>query len=257
MKLVQLAKQVADSQKRGLEMDKITLSNPELTVNQAYEIQKLSINETITDKNKFIGWKMGLTSKAKQQQVGVKEAIYGRLTSSMELQKPFLKVGELIHPRVEPEFAFLFKEELKGTNITAKDVWRAVECVFLALEVIDSRYKNFSFTLTDVVADNASSAKILLSNQAYSPYHTDWAQTEVKLYQNGEIRKKGRGEAVLDHPIHSIVELVKMIDREGLSIQSGMIVLVGGITDAVSVQADDEIVADYGDLGKLSLHVTS
>jgi 2-oxo-3-hexenedioate decarboxylase len=173
----------------------------------------------------------------------------------MELTKPVLKVGEFIHPRVEPEFAFLFKEELKGANITAKDVWPAVECVFLALEVIDSRYKNFSFTLTDVVADNASSAKILLSNQAFSPYHTDWAQAEVMLYQNGEIQKKGLGEAVLDHPIHSIVELVKMISREGLSIQAGMIVLVGGITDAIPIQANDEVIADYGELGKLTLHV--
>lgn len=255
MKLDQLAKRVAESQKNGREMDKLTLSNPELTVNQAYEIQKLSINESLTGDNRFIGWKMGLTSKAKQQQVGVEEAIYGRLTSDMELTKPVLKVGELIHPRVEPEFAFLFKDELKGANITAKDVWPAVECVFLALEVIDSRYKNFSFTLTDVVADNASSAKILLSNQAYSPYHTDWAQAEVTLYQNGEMQKRGRGEAVLDHPIHSIVELVKMISREGLSIQAGMIVLVGGITDAVSIQASDEIIADYGELGQLTLHV--
>ncbi|MDQ7864264.1 hypothetical protein RCO48_33795 [Peribacillus frigoritolerans] len=90
-------------------MDKLTLSNPDLTVNQAYEIQKLSINETITDDNRFIGWKMGLTSKAKQQQVGVEEAIYGRLTSAMELTKPVLKVGELIHPRVEPEFAFFIQ----------------------------------------------------------------------------------------------------------------------------------------------------
>ncbi|MGG0791067.1 fumarylacetoacetate hydrolase family protein [Peribacillus simplex] len=257
MKLDQLAKRVAESQKSGREMDKLTLSNPELTVNQAYEIQKLSINETITGDNRFIGWKMGLTSKAKQKQVGVEEAIYGRLTSAMELTKPVLKVGELIHPRVEPEFAFLFKDELKGANITVKDVWPAVECVFLALEVIDSRYKKFSFTLTDVVADNASSAKILLSNQAYSPYHTDWAQAEVTLYQNGEMQKRGLGEAVLDHPIHSIVELVKMISREGLSIQAGMIVLVGGITDAVTIQANDEIIADYGELGKLTLHVIS
>ena len=249
-----MAKRVADSQKNGREMDKLTLSNPDLTVNQAYEIQKLSIDETLTGDNRFIGWKMGLTSKAKQKQVGVEEAIYGRLTSAMELTKPVIKVGELIHPRVEPEFAFLFKDELKGPNITAKDVWPAIECVFLALEIIDSRYKNFSFTLTDVVADNASSAKSA-SNQAYSPYHTDWAQAEVTLYQNGEIQKRGLGEAVLDHPIHSIVELVKMISREGLSIQAGMIVLVGGITDAVSIQASDEIMADYGELGKLTLHV--
>ncbi|MGE7760520.1 hypothetical protein [Peribacillus sp. NPDC097895] len=89
MKLVQLAKRVAESQKNGREMDKLTLSNPELTVNQAYEIQKLSINETITGDNKFIGWKMGLTSKAKQQQVGVEEAIYGRLTSAMELTNQY------------------------------------------------------------------------------------------------------------------------------------------------------------------------
>lgn len=255
MTLLQLAKQVAESQKTGIEIEKITLSHPALTVDEAYEIQRLSIESTISEQNKMIGWKMGLTSKAKQLQVGVEEAIYGRLTSEMELIEPILHADEFIHPRVEPEFAFLINKELKGPNITGKDIWPAVECVFLALEVIDSRYKNFSFTLTDVVADNASSAKILLGSQAYSPYYTDWAKSTVTLYQNGEKKHEGVGAAILEHPINSIVELVKMIDREGLSLQPGMIVLVGAVTDAVPVQAGDVVVADYGELGQLSLKI--
>lgn len=255
MTLMQIARQVAESQKTGQEMDKITLAYPSLSVEEAYVIQRLSIDSMISEDNKMIGWKMGLTSKAKQQQVGVGEAIYGRLTKSMELTTQVINVKEFIHPRVEPEFAFLIKEELKGDHITANEVWPAIECVFLALEVIDSRYRNFSFTLSDVIADNASSAKILLGNQRFSPYHTDWAKASVSLYHNGRKEKEGTGAAILDHPINSIVELVKMINREGLTVKPGMVVLVGAITDAVAVQSGDVVVADYGELGKLRLTI--
>ncbi|WP_096201582.1 2-keto-4-pentenoate hydratase [Bacillus sp. FJAT-45350] len=255
MSLQELAKQLDYHYQQGEELDKITITNPNLTVEDAYDIQRLSIEEAIKRGDRLIGWKMGLTSKAKQVSVGVEEAIYGRLTASMELSEPVLHLDGLIHPRVEPEFAFVLKKELGGENVTPRDVWLATECVVPALEVIDSRYKNFSFTLVDVVADNASSTKFILGDQAFSPYHTSWDKVVVDMYRNGEKVQSGVGSAVLNHPVRSVVELTKMLSRSNLTLQPGMVILVGGITEAVSVFEGDNIEVHYDQLGTLSLKV--
>lgn len=255
MTLFTYASQVAEAQATRQAIEKITMTKPDLTVEQAYEIQRISIEQSLTANNRFIGWKMGLTSVAKQLQVGVDSPIYGRLTSAMNLTRNELTATEFIHPRVEAEVAFVFKKPLFGANLTPLDVWSAVESVYLALEVIDSRYQNFSFTLPDVIADNASSTKILLSAQAFSPYALDWSTLEVNLKLNGEDKLFGQGAAVLGHPIYSIIELLTMLEQEGRGITPGQLVLTGGITDAIAVKAGDVIEADYGALGKLTLNV--
>lgn len=255
MSLFLYAEKVAHAQANHKAIEKITVTNPKMTVEEAYEVQKISIEQTLSAENRFIGWKMGLTSVAKQKQVGVEEPIYGRLTSQMNLQTNELIAAEHIHPRVEAEVAFVFNKELKGANLTPLEIWPAIENVFLALEVIDSRYENFSFTLPDVVADNASSSKILLSSQAFSPYEKNWADVKVKLYHNGEEKLEGTGAAVLGHPINSVIQLLNMLEKEGRGILPGQLVLTGGITDAIHVVAGDEVVADYGNLGSLTLNV--
>jgi 2-oxo-3-hexenedioate decarboxylase len=256
MELSSIAKYIAFHQKSGKEMEKITLKYSNLSVSDAYDIQQMCIEKYYGDNDPIIGWKMGLTSEAKQKSVGVDKAIYGRLTKSMELHEPILCMENLIHPRIEPEFAFVINKEIKGENVTSRDIWMATECIFPALEVIDSRYKNFSFTLVDVIADNASSAKFLLGNQAFHPYLVSWDKVEVNMYRNSERVQQGVGAAVLDHPVRSIVELVKMISKKSLSIKPGMIILTGGITEAVEVYEGDTIEADFGQLGKIKIEVT-
>ena len=253
--LKEIAEQIDAHQVAGTEMDKITINHPSLTVEDAYEIQKLCIDQAESRGDNIVGWKMGLTSKAKQESVGVSDPIYGRLTKPMELTEPVLSLEGLIHPRVEPEIAFVMNKELKGDSLTPRDIWMATEFIVPAVEVIDSRYRNFSFTLVDVVADNASSSKFLLGNQAYSPFHTSLSEVDVKMTQNGEEVQKGTGAAVLGHPVKSIVELTRMINKEGLSIKPGMVILTGGITEAVNVFKGDKIDVDFGPLGKLNFDV--
>lgn len=255
MSLMLFVEKVAKAQSENQTIEKLTISNPNLTVEEAYEIQRMSMEKTLTEQNQLIGWKMGLTSIAKQQQVGVSSAIYGRLTSDMNLKEAVIKADDYIHPRVEAEIAFVFNKELKGNNLTPLEVWPAIENVYLALEVIDSRYENFSFSLPDVIADNASSAKILLSPQAFLPYATDWSSIKVTLKHNGEDKLKGTGAAVLGHPIYSVIELLNMLAKEGKGILPGQLVLTGGITDAIAIKSGDKIEADYGSFGVLSLDV--
>ncbi|WP_028784779.1 2-keto-4-pentenoate hydratase [Thalassobacillus devorans] len=255
--LKKLAKHIDKHQKDAEEMEKLTVQYPDMTVEDAYRIQSLWGKLAGARGDRMIGWKMGLTSHAKQESVGVNEPIYGRLTQSMEVAERKLTLNGLIHPRVEPEVAFVMKEKLKGENFTPRDIWAATDFIMPAVEVIDSRYKNFSFTLEDVVADNASSSKFFLGDQAYSPYHTSLSDMTVKLIKNGEIVQSGSGSAVLGHPVRSIIELANMINRFDLAIEPGMVILTGGITEAVTVHDGDDIKVDFGTLGSMELNVTA
>ncbi|WP_274308957.1 2-keto-4-pentenoate hydratase [Solibacillus daqui] len=253
--IYEFVERVATAQSEKTAIEKITNSNPTLTLEEAYEIQRLSIEKSISASNAFIGWKMGLTSKAKQLQVGVESTIYGRLTNNMLMNHNEITAADHIHPRIEPEVAFTFKSAIAGENLTPYEVWSAVEYVYLALEVIDSRYENFAFSLMDVIADNASSTKFLMGSQPYAPTTTDWAQIKVDVYHNGERKYEGVGAAILDHPIHSVIELLNMLSKEGRGILPGQLVLAGAMTDAVAVKAGDTVTADYGVLGSLTINV--
>ncbi|WAH38065.1 2-keto-4-pentenoate hydratase [Alicyclobacillus dauci] len=255
MALQAIADEIYRHQTTAEELEKITLRYDGLTVEDAYAIQQLTIQKYTTAGDKLIGWKMGLTSKAKQQSVGVDEAIYGHLLKSMELRNPEVSLQGLIHPRVEPEIAFVFKHKLEGTDITPRDVWLATECVMPAVEVIDSRYKNFSFTLVDVIADNASSAKFYVADQAFSPYQFQLDQVGVVMKRNGEVSQTGAGAAVLGHPVRSIIEQVHMLSRTGKAIEPGMVVLTGGITEAIYIYDGDRISIEFEGMGEINLSI--
>ncbi|MFB5189773.1 2-keto-4-pentenoate hydratase [Alicyclobacillus fastidiosus] len=255
MALQLIAEEIYRHQTAAEELEKITLRNDGLTVEDAYEIQQLSIQKYIANGDRLIGWKMGLTSKAKQLSVGVDEAIYGHLLKSMELENPEVSLNGLIHPRVEPEIAFVFNKRLEGEDISPRDVWLATECVIPAFEIIDSRYKNFSFTLVDVIADNASSAQFYLADQAYSPYQFQLDQVGVVMKRNGEVSQTGAGAAVLGHPVRSIVEQVRMLSKIGKAIEPGMVVLTGGITEAIYIHDGDRISIEFEGMGEIELTV--
>jgi 2-oxo-3-hexenedioate decarboxylase len=255
MNLRAIANEIYHHQKNAIEMEKITTRHKSVTLEDAYKIQEINIEKALPDGDQFVGWKMGLTSIAKQQSVGVNQPIYGRLLKSMEVSKNQLSLAGLIHPRVEPEFAFLINKRLTGSNVTEQDVWNATEWIMPAMEVIDSRYKDFSFNLIDVVADNASSAKFFIMEQKFSPKRFDWENINVQLKLNDRVVQEGKGSAVMGHPVRSVVELVKMLDSSGLSIEPGMIVLTGGITEAIHVSNGDSVEVQFQNLGSIHLNV--
>jgi 2-oxo-3-hexenedioate decarboxylase len=257
MDLHVIAKEIYSHQKSAVEMSKISTRYPSLTIEDAYKIQEINTEKELQNGDQFVGWKMGLTSVAKQQSVGVNQPIYGRLLKSMEVSNQELSLDGLIHPRVEPEFAFLMNKKLKGNNVTEQEVWQATEGIMPALEIIDSRYKNFSFNLIDVVADNASSTKFFLSEQIYVPNKFQWEKAQVRMKLNGKVVQEGKGSAVMGNPVQSVVELVKMLDSSGLCIEPGMIVLTGGITEAIHVFSGDSIEVEFDELGKMDLTVIS
>src|SRR5699024_2165535 len=189
------------------EVIKITDEITELTIEQAYDIQDGLLEQRLSEnKTKTVGIKLGLTSKAKQEMMGVDEAIYGYLHEDMLAHEwEPINMSELIHPKIEPEIAFFIDEDIVGENITEEDILKATKYVAPAMEVIDSRYKDFRFTLVDVVADNCSSSKFVVGSKLTVPDSVDLGNIGMVMSKNGSVEQTGTSSAVLGHPLKAMV----------------------------------------------------
>ncbi|WP_301169670.1 2-keto-4-pentenoate hydratase [Brevibacillus nitrificans] len=242
------------AEKERREVVKVTEKYPDLTFAEAYVIQEKLLERKEQEGARRMGLKLGLTSKAKQEMMGVHEAIYGYLTDDMLVPewKP-LSTGQLIHPKAEPEMAFFIGEDLQGTGITAEDVLAVTRYVAAAIEVIDSRYLDFKFTLADVIADNCSSARFVVGSKWVSPVGLDLANLGVVMSKNGEVATVGAGAAVLGHPATSVAWAVNKLGEQGKGLRKGQIVLSGALTEAIAFEAGDHISVAVDRLGSVSL----
>ncbi|PFP24751.1 4-oxalocrotonate decarboxylase [Bacillus sp. AFS073361] len=230
---------------------------PDLTVEEAYEAQELLVQKKLDEGKRIVGPKMGLTSKAKWDQMGVSEPIYGYIFDYMLIDNGgALPYSELIHPKVEAEIAFVIGEDIEGPGITGAQVLAKTEYVLPALEIIDSRYENFNFTHTDVIADNTSASRVVFGNTLKKPSEFDLELVGSTLSINGKIRELGTGAAVLGHPANAIAVLANMLARKGERILKGDIILSGAITSAVLLNVGDFVSAKFDGLGEVTFTVT-
>lgn len=251
-----LARILDDAANSATPVAQLTIEHPDLTLEQAYDIQRASMQLRFERGESLVGMKMGLTSRAKMEQVGVHEPIYGHLTSAMKRGSgDHLVISEQIHPRIEPEIAFLLRQDLEGP-VTAVEALGAVEWVIAALEVIDSRYKDFQFMLPDVVADNASSTRFFLGETRRRPEDLDLGNLGMVMQLNGTVAETGSSAAILDHPARSLAELANMLHRRGERLRAGQIVLAGGATRAIHVSQGDKIRLDVHNLGSVCVSCT-
>jgi 2-oxo-3-hexenedioate decarboxylase len=204
----------------------------------------------------IIGPKMGLTSRAKMQQMNVEEPIYGYIFEDMLVPNSgHISMEKLIHPKVEAEIAFLLGKDIEGPGVTGEQVLAATDYFIPALEIIDSRYENFSFTLPDVIADNASSSRVVFGEKVKKPEDLKLESTEVSLMINGEIKEHGTGAAVVGHPANSAAMLADMLARKKQKLKAGSIILTGSITGAVMLKPGDSVSAQVEGLGDVSFTV--
>lgn len=220
----------------------------------AYDVQRLTIARRVARGERVIGAKLGLTSRAKQQTMQVDQPLYGWLTDAMHLPlgEP-VPLDALIHPRVEPEIAFVLGRELAGPA-TVADVLVATEAVCVALEVIDSRYAGFRFRLPDVVADNASAAAFVLGGVLRAPSALDDLRTlGVVLTKQGEVVATAAGAAVLGHPAAGVAWLATRLAARGETLPAGSIVLSGALTDAFGIAAGETVTAEVEGLGAVEV----
>ena len=220
------------------EIVRITEAYPNLSIEEAYHIQESLVESKVAEGYRIIGPKMGLTSRAKMEQMGVEEPIYGYIFDYMAVNNGELSLSELIHPKVEAEIAFVLGADIEGPNVTGSDVLAATDYVLPALEIIDSRYKDFKFTLPDVIADNASSARVIFGNQMQPTDKMELDLLGVTLSINGEIKDLGAGAAVLGHPADSVAMLANMLSRKGRKLNKGEIILSGAITSAIMLTVE-------------------
>jgi 2-oxo-3-hexenedioate decarboxylase len=218
-----------------------------LTVETAYAIQHALIARRTGRGERLAGVKLGFTSRAKMAQMGVGEVIVGQLTDAMCLADgSAISLARFIHPRAEPEIAFRMARDLGPGNHGDIEIESCVDAVAPALEIIDSRYRDFRFTLPDVVADNASAAGFVIG--PWSAIDAEIGSREVHLVVGGTVVQTGSTAAILGHPLRALQELAALAPRYGLQLRAGQVVLAGAATPAVplTVAAVEAHVAGLG-----------
>lgn len=235
----------------------ITETDPGITVEEAYRVQLEVMERKKKEGQVVVGKKIGLTSRAMQALLGVSEPDYGHILDRMVVMEgESIPSKELIQPRVEGEIAFVLKEDLKGPGVTLTEVMRASEGVIPALEIIDSRIADWKIKLPDTVADNASSARIVLGGKLTPLSGLDLRTVGMVLEKNGEVVATAAGAAVLGHPAQAVAWLANKLSLYGISLRKGEVILSGSLTGAVPVGSGDFIRADFGSLGDVKVKFT-
>ncbi len=232
----------------------ITKQVDELSIDDAYAVQAALLELHLSRGDRLAGAKLGLTSIAKQQQMGVTEPVYGWVLESSVLDASSeVDLGELIHPRCEPEFVFVLGEDLAGPGVTGEDILDATKSVTGGIEVIDSRYEAFSFTLPDVVADNTSAARVAIGSNGISPRDVDLIAIECVFELDGEVAATATGAALLGDPAQCVALLANHLGRHGQKLQAGWTILAGAPTDAKPLGAGTRARALYSHLDPVSI----
>ncbi len=252
--IVRLCERVEGAQMRAYAIPKLTDEYPGMTIGDGYAVQSELRHRLIAKGHKLVGWKAGLTSKAKMQQMGVSVPSIGFLTDRMARpENSAIKTADLVHPRVECEVAFMMKKTLAGPGCTRQDVLDATDYVLPAVEIIDSRFSGFKFDLASVIADNGSSARFVGGGRARYIDELDLRTLGVVMEKNGEIVGMGASAAVLGHPADAIAMLVNILAELGEDLPAGSFVMSGGITEAVAVKPGDSVTARFQELGSVSM----
>jgi 2-keto-4-pentenoate hydratase len=230
---------------------------PDIDVVDSYEIQLLNIRRRLESGARVNGHKVGLSSRAMQEMMGVDEPDYGHLLSDMEVSSSEpVPASRYCYPRVEVEVAFVLGETLPGEGCTEEDVIRATEYVAPSIELIDSRVLDWNIKIADTIADNASSAGYVLGSERIRPEDVDLKAIEAVLIRNGEKVAEGRSDAVLGNPVTAVAWLADKVASFGVTLEAGHVILPGSVHRAIDVRPGDDFVAEFHDFGSVHLSFT-
>ncbi len=240
----------------------LTLELRDMDMDDAYAVQKAWVDMKIARGAQITGYKIGLTSRAMQQVMNITTPDFGVLLDEMLFPSgSTITAGDFLDPRIEAEFGFVMKKPLQGENVTVEEVMDATDYVVPALELISARSTRtdpetgYTRTVFDTIADNAANAGYIPANQHFDPAEVDLRWSGALLYLNGEIEESGLGGAVMEHPANGICWVCKRFARHGVGLEPGQFVLSGSFTRPVAIKPGDEIVADYGAMGKIEIRV--
>lgn len=250
----QAAGTLLDAERRGTAVRQLTDQWPDLDLHSAYAVQDAALRRRTADGARLVGVKLGLTSVAKQRSIGIHAPITAWLTDRMRwpADRP-VPYDRLIQPRAEPELAFVLGERLSGTGVTAAAALAAVRGVRAGIEIIDSRYTGFRFSLPDVVADNASSALFVLGERELPPDELDLVAEECVLTVGGAPVATATGADVLGSPAEALARAANELAARGLALEAGSLVLTGGMTAAVPLVPGRPVSARFARLGTVGV----
>lgn len=227
---------------------------PGLTPDEAYRIQHAVITHKIEAGARVVGHKIGLTSLAMQQLLGVDQPDFGHILDNMMVADgAALRRDDLIYPRVEAEISFVLAEDLRGPGVTVPRVLAATKYVMPALEIVDSRIVDWRITLMDTIGDNASSCRMVVGGKAVPVDNLDLRLLGMVLEKNGEIANTATGAAVLGHPALAVAWLANKLAEFDVTLKAGEVILPGALSAAVTVQAGDVVQASFDHIGSVSV----
>lgn len=249
-----LAEHLDACQMQARDTHKITDDHPGMDWEDAYAIQAALLARKLARGHRLMGLKAGLTSFAKMKQMGVDSPVFGFMTDDGAVPDGGeVRTAELIHPKVEPEIAFVTRRPLQGPGCHIGTVLEAIDFALPGIEVIDSRYRDFKFDLKSVIADNTSAARFVVGGSPTRVQGLDLRTVGVVMEKNGVPVAFGAGAAVLGHPATALAMLANHLGARGQSIPAGTLILSGGITEAVSVAAGDHVCLRVQGMGSTSL----
>lgn len=252
--ILALAEHLENAELQVRDVTMITGDYPNMDWDDAYAIQDEIKRRKESRGNKTVGLKAGLTSFAKMKQMGVETPVFGFVSDYMSRPDGGeIKHSELIHPKVEAEICIVTKAPLKGPGCNVAAVMAATDFVIPAVEVIDSRYRDFKFDLKSVIADNTSSSRFVIGGRPRDLTDLDLRTLGVVLEINGEIKSMAAGAAVLGHPLAAVAMMANHLGERGLHIPAGSFIMTGGVTEALLVKPGDNVLVRFQDLGSVSM----
>ncbi|NKY29082.1 2-keto-4-pentenoate hydratase [Nocardia gamkensis] len=253
----ELADELERAERERVAIDPLIARHPDIDVVDAYEIQLINIRRRLDAGARVVGHKVGLSSKAMQQMMGVDEPDYGHLLAEMEVYEDVpVEAGRYLFPRVEVEVGFVLGADLPGAECTEADVLAATVAFAPAIELIDSRIKDWNIGLADTISDNASSAGFVLGAARVAPEDIDIKAIDAVLTRNGEVVAEGRSDAVLGDPVIAVAWLARKVASFGVRLKAGDIVLPGSCTRAIDARPGEEFHAEFAGLGSVRLQFT-
>ncbi|HZG84056.1 2-keto-4-pentenoate hydratase [Paenibacillus sp.] len=253
-KTVQYAEHLERAVAEGKGVQPLTALDPELTIEEAYQVQLATIRKKTAAGAKVVGKKIGLTSLAMQQLLKVDQPDYGHLLDDMVVENGgAISFSRVLQPKVEAEIAFVLKRDLIGPRVTALEVLLATDYVLPALEIVDSRVADWKIKLQDTVADNASSGLFVLGGKPVRPDALDLPLVGMALYKNGELMNTGVGAAALGDPAACVAWLANKLFEFGITLKAGEVILSGALSAAVNAEPGDTFRARLAHLGEVSV----
>ncbi len=255
------AEQLHEAEINRQQVRQLSLQYPNISIEDAYAIQKVWVDKKIEEGRQVIGHKIGLTSRAMQMSSQINEPDYGTLLDDMLFQDGAeIPTDRFIVPRIEVELAFILDKPLSGPNCTLFDVYNATSYVVPALELIDARSQSIDpdsgrpRKVFDTISDNAANAGIILGGRPIKVDELDLRWVSAIMSRNGVIEETGVAAGVLNHPANGVAWLANKLHPHGISLEPGQIILGGSFTRPVAAKKGDTFSVDYGPLGNVSCH---